>query len=344
MIGGWGGGGDGGGTGGTGFGPRSTYERARRRDAYLRLARLLGGTVRRGRRSRDLLDLEEVRRRLRVFEQSYVGVRPIPVSAIVGTVSRSREFDREFLPRGGHLKERWQRLERVFPEGEFPPISVYELDGRYFVGDGHHRVAIARQREMDYVDAEVTRLRSRIPLPPDADVARLIALDQERMFRDESGLERARPEARIEFTRPQGYVELLELVKIHGYHLMQQRRAWLPPEEAAADWYDRVYLPAVDAIRREGLAELFPSATEADLFLWVYQRQRDLFPERGGLPWEEAARTTREARGAGAGVGRSSAILTWLRRPWAGGRRSGGRRSGGGRSGGGRSGGRVSGP
>jgi hypothetical protein len=267
---------------------RSTFDKARRRDRFRRLARFVR---RKGGTERDLLPLDEVTRRLRVFEQTYVGVRPIPLKDIVGTVGRMRDFDRDFLPRRRDIGDRWRRVERAFGDGGFPPIQVYELDGRYFVADGHHRVAIARQQGIDYIDAEVTRLRTRWPLPPDADVGQLIMEEQRRMFMEESGLERARPEARIEFSRPQGYVELLELVKIHGYHLMQERGEVLPPEEIAADWYDRVYLPALEAIRKEGL---YPRAHEGDLFLCVYERQRDLFPERGGVGWEEAARTMKE--------------------------------------------------
>jgi hypothetical protein len=266
-------------------GQRSTFDRARRRDAYRRLARLI---LRKQRADRDLLPLDEVTRRLRVFQQSYAGIRPIPVKDIVGTVGRTRDFDREFLPRRREVGERWRRVERAFGDGDFPPIQVYELDGRYFVSDGHHRVAIARQQGTDHIDAEVTRLRTRSPLPPDADIGRLIMLEQQRMFFEESGLERTRPEAHIEFTRPQGYVEVLELVKIHGFHLMRERGEVVPVEEIAADWYDRVYLPAVEAIRNEGLTR---HATESDLFMCVYERQRDLFPERGGMGWDEAART-----------------------------------------------------
>jgi hypothetical protein len=267
---------------------RSTFDKARRQDRFRRLARFL----RRNRGiDRDLLPLDEVTRRLRLFQQSYVGVRPIPVKDIVGTVGRTRDFDREFLPRRRQVEDRWRRVERAFGDGGFPPIQVYELDGRYFVIDGHHRVAVARQQGIDFIDAEVTRLRTRLPLPPDADISQLIMLDQQRMFMEESGLARTRPEARIEFSRPQGYVELLELVKIHGYHLMQERGEVLPPEEIAADWYDRVYLPALQAIKNQGV---YPRAHEGDLFLCVYERQRDLFPERGGVGWEEAARTMKE--------------------------------------------------
>jgi hypothetical protein len=255
---------------------RSTFRKARRREAYRRLSQIAGRNV-----SRPLLSLDEVSKRLRAFEQSYVGVRPIRVADIVGTLSRVDDFDRDFLPKRSKIQERWQNVEQLFPEGDFPPIVVYELDGRYFVVDGHHRVAIARQREMEFIDAEITRLRSRYPLPPDADIGAIIMEEQAHRFLEESGLDRARPDARIEFSRPQGYIELLEHIKIHGFHLMMERGTQLSMEEIAADWYDRVYLPTVEAIHREGLPEHWPKATDADLFLWVGQRRRELFPELG---------------------------------------------------------------
>jgi uncharacterized ParB-like nuclease family protein len=253
----------------------STFRRARRREAYRRLSQVAGG-----RDPRPLLSLDEVTKRLGAFEQSYVGIRPIPVADVVGTVSRVDDFDRDFLPKRSKIQERWRQVEQSYPESDFPPISVYEIDGRYFVVDGHHRVAIARQRGTEFIDAEVTRLRSRTPLPDDADIGTIIMAEQQRRFMEESGLGRARPHARVEFSRPQGYIELLEHIKIHGYHMMMDRNELLTVEEIAGDWYDHVYLPTVEAIHREGLNALWPKATDADLFLWVGQRRRELFPER----------------------------------------------------------------
>lgn len=254
---------------------RSTFRKARRQEAYRRLSQVAGM-----REQRPLLSLDEVSKRLRALEQTYVGIRPIPVDAIVGTVSRVDDFDRDFLPKRSKIRERWQTVEESYPESDFPPIVVYELDGRYFVVDGHHRVAIAKQRGTEFIDAEITQLRSSSPLPPDADIGSIIMAEQERRFMQESGLERARPDARIEFSRPQGYIELLEHIKVHGFHLMMERGQLLSVDEIAADWYDRVYVPTVEAIRREGLHEMWPKATDADLFLWVSQRRRELFPDR----------------------------------------------------------------
>jgi hypothetical protein len=93
-----------------------------------------------------------------------------------------------------------------------------------------------------------------------------------------SSLARSRPgAARIEFARPRGYPECLESIKAHGYDLARAGDGTLPPvEEVAADWYDNVYLPGVAAVDRARLRELYPLKTEADLFLWIYERRRDL--------------------------------------------------------------------
>jgi hypothetical protein len=264
----------------------STFGKARRREAYRRFARIVGGPGPEG-----LLPLDEVRDRLRIFDQTYVGVRPIPVAKIIGSAGRSGDFNRRWLPVRSQTRDRWRGVERAFPEGSFPPIIVYQLDEAYFVVDGHHRVAIAKQRGIEYIDAEITALRSRYTFPPGTDFGSVIMREQERIFMEESGLDRARPEARIEFSRPLGYVELLELVEVHGYHLMRERNDYVSPEEAAGDWYDRLFLPTVEAMREEHLQRVFPRSTEGDLFLLVYQRRRALVPERGGIGLDETVRT-----------------------------------------------------
>lgn len=264
---------------------KSTFSKARRKDAYRRLARLVTRRVEPG-----LLPLDEVTRRLRFFNQRYVGIRSIPVDRIVGTAGRTGGFSTGFLPRRQDMSQRWRRVEETFPDGGFAPIVVYKAGESYFVVDGHHRVAIAKQRGIETIDAEVTELETRYELPPDADIGHLIWLEQKRLFMEESGLDRARPEADIEFTRVDGYMELLEIVKIHGYHLMMERGEALPPEEIGAHFYDHVYLPTIEAIRTERLSEAFPDSTEADLFLWVWARRRALFPHRGGMEIWDAAR------------------------------------------------------
>ena len=267
----------------------TTFDRARRRSAYARLARIVG----RGER-RDLLPLDQAIERLRPFARRYVGIRPIPVSQVVGTDSRGADFDRDFQPRRSDVRERWRRVEQAFAEAGFPPIVVYQLGDAYFVIDGHHRVAIARGQGMEMIDAEVTELRARWHLPADADIVELIHAEQERIFMEQSGLAEARPDAHMRFSRPVGYIELLETVHLHGYHRMREAQHVLPPAEIAEDWYASVYLPTVEAIHVERLDEVCPEATDPDRFLWVWKRRRELMPEYGCQQLGEAARRATE--------------------------------------------------
>lgn len=268
----------------------TTFHRARRRSVYARLARAVGMQP----SPPELLPLDEATERLRPFARRYLGLLPIPVRQIVGTDSRKSDFDRDFRPRRPDIRERWQKVEHAFPDAGFPPIVVYQLGDVYFVIDGHHRVAIARQQGVDAIDAEVTELRARWHLPADADIVELIHAEQERIFMDESGLGEARPDVRMRFSRPVGYVQLLETVQIHGYHLMLDTQRALPRHEIAVDWYEHVYAPTVEVIHKERLDEVCPEVTDPDRFLWVYQRRRELVPEYGRQPLGEAARRATE--------------------------------------------------
>jgi hypothetical protein len=93
-----------------------------------------------------LLPLDEVQRRLKIVGQSYVGVRPVSLERIVGSVDRSADFGRDFKLRRSLSRSRLAALRAAFPDGDMPAIEVYELGGLYFVADGHHRVALAHQR------------------------------------------------------------------------------------------------------------------------------------------------------------------------------------------------------
>jgi hypothetical protein len=243
-----------------------------------------------------LIPFDEASRRLRVSGRSYLGVREIPVDRIVGSVDRSGDFDRDFSPRRRISRGRLASLRSAFGDGNMPAIDVFEVGGAYFVEDGHHRVALARERRAAFIDAEVTVLKTDYEVGPDVDVCQLVHTEQQRVLLEESGLGRARPDAVIEFTLLDGYTQLREIIKAHGYDLARRLGALPEPAEVAADWYDAVYRPGVDAVRRASLPELYASwrSTDADLFLWVYQLRRDLRAHDPAIDFDAAARHARE--------------------------------------------------
>ena len=244
----------------------------------------------------QLIPFDEVSRRLALSRRSYLGLQEIAVDRIVGSVDRSADIRRDFKPQRRLSRSPLANLRAAFPDGVMPAITVFEVGGAYFVEDGHHRVALARERGADYIDAEVTRLETRYEIGPDVDVAALIHTEQQRTLLDKSGLSRARPDAVIEFTFADGYPQLAEIIKAHGYDLARRLGGLPSPEEVAADWYDTVYRPALDAVRGAGLFEQYASwgPTEADMFLWVYKLRRDLRARDATVDFEAAASHARQ--------------------------------------------------
>jgi ParB-like nuclease domain len=234
-----------------------------------------------GRGREGLLELDEVERRLKPFGRRYLGVRGIPLDAVVGTDSGASSFTRDFRPRHAYSRDRLRSLEEAFADGAFPPIVAVKLGETYFVIDGHHRVSLARRGGAEMIDADVTELVARVPLAAGADMLEVVLRELERIFLEDSGLAAARPGTRIAVSRPAHYLELLENIQIHGYHLMRGQERVLEKAEIAADWYDATYMPTLAAIERLRLGRVYEDAPPGDLFLVLHRHRRDAFPTLG---------------------------------------------------------------
>jgi len=239
------------------------------------------------------LPLAEVTDRLRIRGQHYVGVKPIPVERIIGSVDRSVDVDRLFRPRRSTLLQRLQSLRNAFPDGMVPAITAYEVGGMYFVVDGHHRVALAHELQMEYLDADVTALTTSHALTSDVDVRQLIHTEQHRIFTERSGLLVRHPEARILFSRPSGYAQILDLVEAHAYEMSVRAGELVPSEEATADWYETDYLTASAAVHKAGLPKVYEHATKGDIYLWVHAKRRELRTSNRTATWAQAALAAR---------------------------------------------------
>jgi ParB-like nuclease domain len=235
----------------------------------------------RTRRRDRLLELDEVERRLKPFGRRYLGVREIPLDALVGTDSRAGAFTRDFRPLHDFSRDRMRSLADAFADGAFPPIVTVKLGDAYFVIDGHHRAALARRRGADTIDADVTELIARVPLTSGADMLDVVLLQLERIFLEDSGLSEASPGMRVSVSRPAHYLELLENIQVHGYHLMRGRGRVLESAEIAADWHEAIYRPTLAAIDRLRLGRLYRDAPPGDLFLVLHRHRRDAFPSIG---------------------------------------------------------------
>jgi hypothetical protein len=224
------------------------FSQARRRAFFQRILGFLTGH-----RPGDLLSFEQVRAKLKVRGQHYVGTQTIPLDQIVGSTGRYHEFNRAFLPTQDYIRERWKRIYEVAHSlTGFPAIDVYKIGDAYFVRDGHHRVSVLKELGATTVEATVTELDTPVPFSPDVQVGDLDLKEEYAVFLEDTVLDRLRPEQQIEFTLPGQYRKLYEHIAVHRHFLGLGEQREIPWPEAVARWYDEVYRPVVQVIREEG--------------------------------------------------------------------------------------------
>ncbi len=221
------------------------------------------------RRPVDLLPFDAVRERLRLNRVIDRGVQDVPLERIVGTVQRSREFNRAFLPREDALRERWQDLEEM-AEGSpgFPPVELYRVGDVDFVVDGHHRVSVARAKGAPTIEARVKEFVTDVPLSADTSLEDLLRKEGLARFLEATGLS-PRTSDEFQVTEPDGYERLLDHISVHRFYRGIELKNPVSWEEAVASWYDSVYRPMVETIRGSRILEQFPGRTETDLYLFT---------------------------------------------------------------------------
>jgi hypothetical protein len=249
------------------------FSRARRK-AFLRK---VGAYLRRDPGSNQLLSFDEVKGALGAISQVYLGMREVPVSKIVGSVGRHRDFDRAFLPSKPDLGTRWRRIDEIMhrAEEELPPVSLYKIGDAYFVQDGNHRVSVARQQGVEMIDAEVIELRSRVPIDSALTARDLLHKLEHRHLLERLPIDRVLPEIKVEFSDVADYRRLATYIEAHGFRVTQLWKRYVSPEEVLRDWYEYGYRPISEMIREDRILDAFPDRTELDLYLWiVYHRER----------------------------------------------------------------------
>jgi uncharacterized ParB-like nuclease family protein len=246
------------------------FDSARARAFRRSLRSILTGRVPR------LHSMEPLLRAAGVEGRAAGGVHEIPIDKIVGSVApdaKTSDFDPAWLPLNRRMRERWTRIYQAMVEGdELPPIDVYKVDDSYYVIDGHHRVSVSRNLGRPTINARVINIRTRAPLTGGADTHSLLNAAEYAAFLETTQLHRTRPQARLECSRLGRYDIILDHILGHAYFLALQRQGAVPLPEAAASWYDHVYHPIAEAIRKHRVLEQLPGWTEADVYVEVTRR------------------------------------------------------------------------
>jgi hypothetical protein len=250
-------------TGFLGADAQDDFQRARRRQVMSQLARRL----RRDSRDVDvILPFDEVVDALGRRGEKRLGLQTIPLDSVVGTVDRSREFDRAFRPTSSRVRPRWERIAMAQRKGQaMPPIDVYRIGELHFVKDGHHRVSVARELGYEVIDAYVTEVITELGAERAIRLHDLALKSHQRLFFERVPLG-AEARAQIKLSDEWRYAALAEAVEAWGFRASQVRGEHMSRAEVASAWFEEEYEPVVEMLRE---ADLIRRGTETETYMRV---------------------------------------------------------------------------
>lgn len=224
----------------------------------------------------SLIDFKTIEKNLTIKNQSYIGVHPIPVKDIVGSLGRYDNFNAQFLPKDWHDRGKAAGVRSMNElETDFPPIKVYQVHDKYFVVDGHHRVMVSVERKREYIDAEVTRVEYDVDLASGREFSAMTVITRKLLisieaeaFARETGLYDDMLRHPLAVTELSSYAKLFEYItELANYRRSQGIEE--PLAMAAFAWYRKSFLPAAEVIVAEHVLDRFPGRTVADLYVWM---------------------------------------------------------------------------
>ncbi len=228
----------------------------------------------------ELLPFDAARQLLKPEGEVYTGLVTVPLEKIVGSEGRYRDFNRHFLPRKEHLRQRWVSVDKThYQDIILPPVRLYEMGGVYFVRDGNHRVSVARSMGQIEIDAEVSSLQSKIAIGPDMgldELKRAVIGYEKRLFMEATDYLAVVGADDLDFSEPGRYDTIREHVAVHKYYLNEHESTEIEFSSALYSWHENVFAPIVLAIAEENILPLFPERTSADLYLYLVRHWDEL--------------------------------------------------------------------
>lgn len=254
--------------------------------------------------ARQLLSFHDVKGLLKPGKEKYLGMKTVGIENIVGSEDRYQDFSRHFFPKKEHLRHRWMSIDKAhLSDVILPPIKLLKIGDLYFVRDGNHRVSVALSQGVCAIDAEVIELTSEVDVNKNStrdDILQAVLAFERREMLDQTGIDRMIPVEMIEFTSPGRWHELLNHIEGHKYFMNLDIEDEISFEDAVRSWYNTLYVPINEIIRKEGSLSRFPSRTEGDLYMWMIKHWHSLKDKYGQeYPLDQAAYEFAASHGKG---------------------------------------------
>jgi len=93
------------------------------------------------------------------FDYIDQGVYRVPLNQIVGSIGKCSAFDNKFMIKAHVPTDRLINIKQVMRNGKLlPPLNLYKVNDEYYVMDGNHRVAAAKELGHSEIIAKVVEL------------------------------------------------------------------------------------------------------------------------------------------------------------------------------------------
>ena len=192
------------------------------------------------------------------FDHRDRGIRTVPLNRIVGSVGRYQDFDSQFRFKHSVPPERLQWIKNAMRSGRtLGPVKLFEIKDEYYVLDGNHRIAAAKELGHDEILAHIEEFI------PSKDTLQNILYRERADFAD-----RTRLPAEVNLTEISQYAYLLEQISEHHQYLGEKEKE-VTFEDAAQDWFQTIYRPLFTIVKRSRLADSFPNRTIDDLYAYI---------------------------------------------------------------------------
>lgn len=187
------------------------------------------------------------------------GIKTIDLEKIIGSVGKYYDFDSQFRPKKHVSGKRFTDIKRVMRDGKaMPPVKLYQIRNDYYVLDGNHRVAAAKELGRFDIQAKVIEL-----LSSKNTMENLLYIEKKK-FCEKTGL----PD-KIDLTEVGKYNFLEKQIKNHKNHLSNISGSERDFKKAAQDWYTTIYKPLTTIINNGKLIKYFPKRSLADLYTYI---------------------------------------------------------------------------
>lgn len=220
-----------------------------------------------------LISFSDIKKMLKPQNETYLGMKTVPLDRIVGSEARYQDFDNRFFPKKMHLKTRWEHIDMAhIKDINLPPITLYELGGVYFVRDGNHRVSVAKAKGVEFIDAEVVSLQSEIKLNPKDSLQKMtrqVINYEKRVFYSETGFGDITDFWGLDFSVPGQYDVIYNHILTHKYYINMNKSEEIPMDKAILSWFTTVYLPVIKVIDRHNVVRYFKGRTKSDMYVYI---------------------------------------------------------------------------